>query len=216
MQAAYVEPAAPVMPPKSEVPSADEESPTNDGEPALPEGDLAAPPEPSVPESAPTTLPAPTEPAKTMPSGTTPPPAEESTQPDTPMPGKQPAREASEPEPQPLETSVENLFDEAAVQRRARERFAILQQSARYQTRIREEALRQQASRAAGLPRVIATADGTTPVEASPLPAPAPVEQSSSAPTTVTRTAHLQPEPDRREPDAARPPAGQRSRNPLR
>jgi len=128
-QAAHTEPAAPVMPPKSEVPTADEESPVPGFElpPPNEEDSAAAVPEPTMLE-----------------------PAEPEATPRTPLP----ADPAPLPEPETAPGSVkpgapaeENLFDEATLRRRSHERLALLGQAAVQQERVRLEALRQQAQR---------------------------------------------------------------------
>ncbi|NDC54364.1 MAG: hypothetical protein EBZ74_08750, partial [Planctomycetia bacterium] len=131
VQAAHAEPAAPVMPPKSEVPTVDEESP-------VPGFELAVPEEAPEPD------------AGGRPSGPRPPaeePAAESAplQPDTLPEPPQPARPA---EPR-RDDEADNLFDEAALRLRSRERLAMLQQTSLYQERLRRESLRLQASRLA-------------------------------------------------------------------
>ena len=137
VQASFTEASTPVRPPRSEVPSADEESPAalEPGEAAgeergsnieaerLPPGDEA---EGAIP--APAAIPEP--------------PAEESAEPaEVPAP-KQPA--AVKPA---VPAAEENLFDEASLQRRRRESLAKLQQSALRSEQLRREGLRQQAVR---------------------------------------------------------------------
>lgn len=165
MHAAHEEPAAPVMPPRSEVPSADEESPIPDFEPPAPEPEADAMPPTRVPEpeSPPATLP---EPDAATPEA---------------KPAERPEKQAPDQPKESKEKSAEdNLFDEAAVQRRARERFAILQQAARNHERMRQEAIRQHAhrpARAAG----------------SAISAAAHVESAADEPAeTVSRTAYAE------------------------
>lgn len=178
-QAAHVEPAAPVMPPKSEVPSADEESPVAGFElPAPePEGTQAEPSSDAPPEPE-RTEPAPAEPA--------PLPAPE----DRPKAGK------------PAVPAEDNLFDEAARRRRSQERLAVLMQEAVQQERLRTEALRQQALRFARLPSTTVEAVNSAPsavtalpadraVGATPLPEPEAREAEGS---TLKQAVHAEPE----------------------
>ncbi|MEI6239768.1 MAG: hypothetical protein WCR51_05225 [Planctomycetia bacterium] len=155
VQATHAEPAAPVMPPRSEVPRVEEESPVPGFEPPAPEpeGSQAEPsesetPEPSTPEAV---VPAPL-PQRAAPD-TLPPPE------DRPQPEK------------PAAPAEENLFDEAALRRRSQERIVMLRQAAVQQERLRHEALRQQAQRLSRPPVGGGEAPAATPSVATTLPA---------------------------------------------
>jgi hypothetical protein len=139
-QAGYDEAAAPVSPPKSEVPTADEESPAT-----IDTGAEPAPPEPAPPE-----------------------PAEESTEESTeeqfetePLPSAEPSVEKEVPPEPAAEPPAEkkapspddNLFDDVSLRRRHSERLIALQQSVfqreqarQERERTRQESLRQQAA----------------------------------------------------------------------
>lgn len=156
-QASRTEPAAPVMAPKSEVPTADEESPVPDYEPAEePAAEDPAATQRQV-EAQPSILPPPEADRQSAPQ----PPAEPfNTVPPEPKPERQPQTRL-EPEPEPLalnpaepaaepvneKSAEDNLFDEANLRRRGQERLAVLGQAAMRQERLRREALRQQATR---------------------------------------------------------------------
>lgn len=122
-QVSREQPAAPVMPPKSEVPTADEESPVPGFESAPGDSTEPAPADQSQLDKQPSTLPPPG--AEEMPADAK--PADEA-------PAKDKSDEA-------------NLFDEANLRRRTQERLALLGQVAVQQERLRTEALRQQATR---------------------------------------------------------------------
>lgn len=179
VQAAHVEPAAPVMPPKSEVPTADEESPVQgfelpaaepEGTPEQPSSDM--PPEPARTESAPA------EPA--------------------PLPAPKSRPKAGKP----AVPAEDNLFDEAALRRRSQERLAVLRQEAVHQERLRTEALRQQAQRLVRLPSATGTSLNAAPsagavlpvdrlVGAAPLPVP---ELEQEGRPTLKQALHAEPE----------------------
>ena len=205
-QATHVEPAAPVMPPKSEVPTADEESPVPGFELPAPEpegGEAGAPDsaplDPVVPDAVPP-RPQPEEPAP------------------LPQPLEQPRIE------KPAVPAEDNLFDEAALRRRSQERLATLRQTAMQQERVRLEALRQQARRlsraavsgaasvsAASLPAVIVAAE--EPVAAAiPLP-----EMVADEEQPLAQAVHAEPQPSKPQPrglrSATRKPV---EANPLR
>lgn len=202
-QAAHVEPAAPVMPPKSEVPSADEESP-------VPGFDMPAP-EPDGTQTEPADE-LPTEPALPEPAPTAVPPAEQRA-PGEPAP--LPTPEARPQTEKPAVPADDNLFDEAALRRRSQERLAVLRQAAAHQERLRHDALRQLAPRvsrprlAAGVPSqaplsTAATRPSDHVVGAALLPVPA---ETRGGP--LQQAVHAEPDPA----DAsAEPPAV----NPLR
>ena len=167
VQAAFTEPAPPVEPPKLEVPSADEESPVMDGQFAAPE-----------PEAAPGSESEPAIEAELLPPERAAMPAA----PETPAPSLFEAQEAKEepkkelkkepkpdvkPEPRPARPAEENLFDEATLRRRQQERLTTLQQAAFQRERLRQEALRQQATAPAPRPAPAPqrrTAGGLRPV----------------------------------------------------
>lgn len=179
VQAAHVEPAAPVMPPKSEVPTADEESPVQgfelpapepEGTPEQPSSDM--PPEPARTESVPA------EPA--------------------PLPAPKSRPKAGKP----AVPAEDNLFDEAALRRRSQERLAVLRQEAVHQERLRTEALRQQAQRLVRLPSATGTSLNAAPsagavlpvdrlVGAAPLPVP---ELEQEGRPTLKQALHAEPE----------------------
>ncbi len=192
-QATHVEPAAPVMPPKSEVPTADEESPVAGFELPAPEPEAgvveapdSAPLEPVVPDAVPP-RPQPEEPAP------------------LPQPGDRPRIE------KPAVPAEDNLFDEAALRRRSQERLATLRQTAMQQERVRLEALRQQARRlsraavsgaasvgAASLPAVI-VATGEPPADAIPLP-----EMAADEEQPLAQAVHAEPQPSKPQPRGLR------------
>lgn len=148
VQAAHAEPAAPVMPPKSEVPSADEESPVPGFELPAPEPDAA--PE-TEPEAAPETEPA-AAPEKNPAAAPAPEPAPSEQQPTARAPLEPAPLPVPDDRPKaapPVAPNDDNLFDEAASRRRGQERLAMLRQAALHQERLRHEALRQLAPRVA-------------------------------------------------------------------
>jgi len=126
------------MPPKSEVPGADEESPVPGFEAG--EGEMQAPraAEESRSDADRSILPAPD--ADRRPE---------------PLPEEKPAApDRSRPVPADEKPATEkpddaNLFDESSLRRRTQERLAQLGQTAVQQERLRREALRQQATRLA-------------------------------------------------------------------
>lgn len=129
-QASRREPAAPVMPPKSEVPKADEESPVPGFEAPLGDSMDSMPAERMPLELEPSILP--------------PPDAEQPEPQPQPTPSeKKPADE----KPAKEKADDANLFDEASLRRRSQERLARLGQAAVQQERLRQEALRQQSLR---------------------------------------------------------------------
>jgi hypothetical protein len=132
-QAGYNEAATPVSPPKSEVPTADEESPAADEEPVAPEPE--APAEKSQEDEAPEAKPLPPEEEARPSKPAAKPPAEET-----------PAEETPATEKAPPAKNLDNLFDEAALRRRHYERLVAAQQTAVLRERMRQEALREQAS----------------------------------------------------------------------
>jgi len=146
VQAAFTEPAAPVEPPKLEVPTANEESPAPTADSIAPEPgdtDMGAEPAPQA-EVLPPAL-------EKMPA------AEEPSQPETEdaKPDVKPdAKPDVKQEPRPDLPAEENLFDEATLRRRQQERLTTLQQAAYHRERVRQEALRQQAT--VNAPRPIA------------------------------------------------------------
>jgi hypothetical protein len=178
------------MPPKSEVPTAAEESP-------VPGFELPAPePEGAAAESG------------------------DSTSLDPISPDARPQPEEPAPLPQPLERpSIEkpavpaedNLFDEAKFRRRSQERLATLRQTAAQQERVRHEALRQQARRlsraavsgaasvgAASLPAAIVAA-GEPLADAIPLP-----EMAADEEQPLAQAVHLEPQPSEPQPRGLR------------
>jgi len=153
-QAAFTEPAPPVEPPKLEVPTADEESPVVEGQLAAPEPEAAAESEPAVEAEL---LPPERE---AMPSA-----------PEKPAPSPFELEEPKEPQlkvkpqPRPARPAEENLFDEATLRRHQQERLTMLQQAAFQRERLRQEALRQQATAPAPRPTPQRrTAGGLRPV----------------------------------------------------
>lgn len=200
IQAALAEPAPPVMPPKSEVPTADEESPVPGFELPAPDAEdpAAAAPEPTLLE-----------------------PADPESTPRTPLPEEPaplPRPETAPGSVKPGAPAEDNLFDEATLRRRSQERLAMLGQAAAQQERVRLEALRQQAQR---LGRPAAAGSGAAirpPVAAGPIAdrgaGPAALALPASAdrePPPLRQAVHAEPEP--RGLRAARtPPQG----NPLR
>lgn len=203
VQAAHTEPAAPVMPPKSEVPSADEESP-------VPGFELPAPEAETTPETGPRAAPA-LEPAPPEPQ-----PAPRATFEPAPLPVPD-DRPQAEP---PVAPKDDNLFDEAALRRRGQERLAMLRQAAVHQERLRHDALRQLAPRVARpsfatfSPAPAATpAVARLPVDSRRGPSAPPRPGQAPVPDRPLRQAvHSEPEP--RELDDASGPSGQL--NPLR
>lgn len=206
IQAAHTEPAAPVMPPKSEVPTADEESP-------VPGFELPAPAaeDPAAAAQEPTLL----EPAD---SESTPraPMAEEP----APLPGPGTAPGSVKPDaPAEDKPAEDNLFDEATLRRRSQERLAMLGQAAAQQERVRLEALRQQAQRLVRPAAVGSSAAAIRPpVAAGPIadrgagPAALALPASEDRePPSLRQAVHAEPEP--RGLRAARTPL---QGNPLR
>lgn len=193
-QAAHAEPAAPVMPPKSEVPTAAEESPVPGFE------------EPAAETAAAETQPTDADAAGKAPAILPPPDAapdrrngelqdEEPKTGEPKTPGKKPADD--------------NLFDEAALQRRSGLGFAMIQQAALHKERIRRENL-QQAARFKRPPVAHASPVGEPPV------APTAVEGERTeitAEQSVSQATHAAP--DRRGLRSAVRAAGAGS-NPLR
>lgn len=174
MQASHAEPAAPVMPPKSEVPTAEEESPVPGFEPALPDSETPAVKdqlqldlEPSVlpppdaeqrPEPRPPTKPSEAEPSEDEPT---------KAKPSNDKPSKdQPAEE----KPAKEKSDDANLFDEANLRQRSQQRLVLLGRAALQQELLRQEALRQQATR---------------------------LMQSSAAGASVKQATHVEPVPSR-------------------
>ena len=176
-QAAHTEPAAPVMPPKSEVPTADEESPVPGFElpPPNEEDTAAAAPEPTMLE-----------------------PADPESTPSSPMrkepatlPGPDAAPGAVKPGvPAKEKPAEDNLFDEATLRRRSQERLAMLGQSAAQQERVRLEALRQQAQR---LVRPAAAVSSVAAVQ--PPLAAGPIADRSAGPAELALPASEDREP---------------------
>jgi len=190
------------MPPKSEVPSAAEESPIPNFEPPQPakEPDLEpaeGTPAPALPSVEPDTLPAPATPEL---------PTETESRPR----GKQEVP-PPEKEPQQKQAPADNLFDEAALQRRSRERIAMLQQEVRHRELIRQQALRQQANRTRRPLDAVVTAGGEDGMEQTPATGNRRSDSASVAAEPVTRAAHAQPEPT-----VPRSTPNHRPRNPLR
>lgn len=156
-QASGGRPAAPVMPPKSEVPKADEESPVPGFESAQGDAPEAAPADQLQADAEPSILPSPdadrgsvAEPAAK--------PSDDKPSDDKPADDK-PAKEKSDDA---------NLFDEATLRRRSQERLAQLGQAAVQQERLRREALRQQAPRIARPASADAPVKQATHVELAP------------------------------------------------
>jgi len=135
-QTSRTEPAAPVMPPKSEVPTADEESPVPGFESAEGDSTGAAPADRLQLDAEPSILPPPD--AEQRPG------AEPPAKPSDAAPAE--AKPADE-KPAKEKSDDANLFDEANLRRRSQERLALLGQAAVQQERLRREALRQQATR---------------------------------------------------------------------
>lgn len=194
-QAGYTEPAAPVMPPKSEVPSAAEESPIPNFEPLAPE------PAPDAAGS---------EPTRDLPPAVLPEPAPKAEEP-APADADAPATPAPAKQPPKAPPAEDNLFDEAALRLRARERLAQLQQAAVRQEQQREQALALQAARLRRPPAGVVQADGAADSQD-----PAPAEQAAGPAAGggrdgVTPATHVAPVA--REP---RPQGPVRRGNPLR
>ena len=183
-QATHVEPAAPVMPPKSEVPTADEESP-------VPGFELPAPePEGAAAESGDSTFLDPIGPDSVPPR---PQPAEPAP---LPQPGDRPRIE------KPAVPAEDNLFDEAAVRRRSQERLATLRQTAMQQERVRLEALRQQARRlsraevSGAAPAGMASSPATITAAGGPLASPIPRPKiADDEEPALSQAVHAEPQP---------------------
>jgi len=126
-----MEPVAPVMPPKSEVPTVDEESPVPGFESTRADEAEAAPADELRLDAEPSILP---------PPGTGQRPAAE-------PPAKPTEAKPADAKPAEEKSGDANLFDEATLRRRSQERLAVLGQAAVQQERLRQEALRQQALR---------------------------------------------------------------------
>lgn len=124
------------MPPKSEVPGPDEESPVPGFEAV--EGDMQAPPsaEESRTDADRSILPPPDGDRRPEPR-----PADSPAAPDRPQPAPADEKRAKE------KSDDANLFDESSLRRRTQERLAQLGQTAVQQERLRRESLRQQATR---------------------------------------------------------------------
>jgi len=231
VQASYDAAATPARPPKLEVPTADEESPGADDAP-VDETDEPAPsaaePEPFVP-----TLPAPaaTEPKATEPATPTNPAAP--TNPATPAtPEPTPAPAATPPAPA---KGADNLFDEASLHRQRYQRLELLNQAARKQEQVRQEALRQSAALmlrstapATQMPDLVsmpelpleipAAAEILAPIElpaAFPTPEPIAAFTAGTPADAVTPVHHEQPIRST-NPMRYRDPAGPPASNPLR
>ena len=136
-QVSRTEPAAPVMPPKSEVPKADEESPVPGFDSAQGDGTEAA---------------ASDQQRRAQPSILPPPNAGQGPETEPPSEAKPSEAKPSEAKPSEAKPSQEksgdaNLFDEANLRRRSQERLAMLGQAALQQERLRREAIRQHAKR---------------------------------------------------------------------
>lgn len=156
-QASGGQPAAPVMPPKSEVPKADEESPVPGFESAQGDTPEAAPADQLQPDAEPSILP--------------PPGADErpgSERPAEPSDDKPADAKPAEDAPAKEKSDDANLFDEANLRRRSQERLAVLGQAAVQQERLRREALRQQATRIVRPSAAGATVKQATHLEAEP------------------------------------------------
>ena len=195
VQAAHEAPAAPVMPPKSEVPTADEESPVPGFEPPAPADEAVEQP----PET----------PARTAAPDESSPAREE---PETPAPAVLPEPEKPAAPEKPKAPGDDNLFDEAAVRRRAQERFAMLRTAAAYQERLRQEAIRQQATRV--------RSPAASRIDARPATASAEQGNASEAnigavAQGVRQVAHTTERPVA-PPATAKPARTQRMSNPLR
>lgn len=167
------EPVGPVLPPKSEVPTADEESPIPGFEPAGSE------PTAEVPDAT-------GEQPSPMPGRQ--PRSAPGEKPETgvlPVPRERPAPERMQPPkpatPDEKSSPDENLFDEAGLRRRSQQRFLAIRQAAFEQERLHREALRQQADRQVARPSQPprATPAGTAP-DAPPQAAPLPTAQQAS------------------------------------
>lgn len=197
VQAVHTEPAAPVMPPKSEVPTADEESPVPGFElPAT--GAAADVPEPMDLESTDAES-TPRSPLQAEPA---------------PLPEPDAAPEAAPPRA-PAE---DNLFDEAALRRRCQERLAMLGHAAAQQERVRLEALRQHAQRLVRQAPPGGSAVAIKPPVVDPLGAsnagPESLVRPASddrVPSTLKQAVHQEPS-ERGLRAAGTPPLG----NPLR
>ncbi len=227
VQASYDAAATPAMPPKSEVPTADEESPgdgdeTADGDetdlgPA--DGSSASPPSATEPESPVPTLPAP---AATQPQP-------ESMEPAAPAPGRSEPAAPAEPSPPPAAAPespserAENLFDEATLHRQRYQRFELLNQNARRREQSRQEALRQSATL---LPRSLTPSVPPTPEpmaipepimmpEPIMIPEPIAMPEPAAAADSVTPVGHEQPIRSA-NPMRSRETVGRPASNPLR
>jgi len=165
-------PAAPVMPPKSEVPKADEESPVPGFESAQGDSPESAPADQLQPDGEPSILPPPgaverpgserpAEPADEKPADAKPADAK-------PADAKPADAKPAEDAPAKQKSDDANLFDEANLRRRSQERLALLGQAAVQQERLRREALRQQATRIVRPSANEATVKQATHLEAEP------------------------------------------------
>lgn len=157
VQASYDEAATPVRPPKSEVPDADEESPSVAPEllPGEEPGEAAPAAEPLPPARSPAK-----DDAKERESPFADEPAAEQPKAAEPAPAEEPAVEKPS-----VPAAEENLFDEASHRSRRHELLASLQYSAIRAELARKEALRQQAFQSrreahSGLPE---TSEAPTP-----------------------------------------------------
>ncbi len=156
-QVSSTQPAAPVMPPKSEVPTADEESPVPGFESATGDSTGAEPADQLQRDEERSILPPPG--ADRRPRSE--PPAKPSD--DKPADAK-PADDA----PAKEKSDDANLFDEANLRRRTQERLALLGHAAVQQERLRREALRQQATRIVRPSAAGAAVKQATHLEADP------------------------------------------------
>jgi hypothetical protein len=158
-QASGGQPAAPVMPPKSEVPTADEESPVPGFE--------------SAPAAAPESTPADRQEMDAETSILPPPDADRESNREPAAepaaePAEKPAEKRADEKPAQEKSDDANLFDEATLRRRSQERLAQLGQVAIQQERLRREALRQQAPRIARPSTADAAVKQATHLEAEP------------------------------------------------
>ena len=161
-QASRTQPAAPVMPPKSEVPTADEESPVPGFEFTPGDSPEAAPADQLQPDGEPSILPPPG--AEERPGSELPAKPSDATPADEKPADAKPAEDA----PAKEKSDDANLFDEANLRRRSQERLALLGQAAVQQERLRREALRQQATRIGRPSAAGATVKQATHLEAEP------------------------------------------------
>lgn len=157
IEPARVERAAPVMPPKSEVPGADEESPVPGG--GQTEEDPGAPGATDGP------------PRDREPSMLPPPDAERRSdanlpeEPGEPMP---PEEKPADGKPATEKSDEANLFDEASLQRRGLARREMLAQVAVQQERLRREAQRRQEALLQHVPAAGAAVRQSSHVEPTP------------------------------------------------